>query len=395
MPSSPAVPFVRDRLTWLAYLMLANMSYVPATLGPMMPFLRSELNLNYTMGGTLIGAMALGMILAGLTGDRIARRWGRRSVFWGGGIGIATCALGLALSRHVALAMLSVMLLGFCGSLTLSMIQAILSDRHGEQRAIALTESNVAASVSASLAPLFVGGLQRADIGWRGAPILAVILFASLAAWFYKVQIPDAPQPVVRPSAGRTSLPSSFWVFWVVAVLVVAAEWCVTIWGADYLKDVVGLSKIVASTTMTLFFVAVVVGRVIGSALTRIRPSKTILLAALLVAMLGFPIFWLARLAALNLAGLFLAGLGIANLYPLTLSVAVGTAPQQSTTASARLSLAVGLAAFVAPFALGWLADQLGLQIAYSIVVVLLLTAAALTFLSSRSPVSRVASSLR
>jgi hypothetical protein len=39
-------PFVRDRFTWLAYLMLAYFSYLQAAPGPLMPFLRDELHLS-------------------------------------------------------------------------------------------------------------------------------------------------------------------------------------------------------------------------------------------------------------------------------------------------------------------------------------------------------------
>jgi hypothetical protein len=46
-------PFVRNRLTWLAYAMLAYIGFTQSMLGPLMPFLRAELSLNYTLGGLL------------------------------------------------------------------------------------------------------------------------------------------------------------------------------------------------------------------------------------------------------------------------------------------------------------------------------------------------------
>ena len=46
-------PFFRNRLTWLAYAMLAYIGFTQSMLGPLMPFLRSELQLNYTLGGFL------------------------------------------------------------------------------------------------------------------------------------------------------------------------------------------------------------------------------------------------------------------------------------------------------------------------------------------------------
>lgn len=385
MALAPNNPFVRDRLTWLAYIMLAYMAYIPATLSPLMPFLRKELNLNYTMGGLLSSALAVGMILAGLTSDRVAKRWGRHFTFWSGAIGLTMSALGLAVSGLVFLTIISVLSMGYFGSLTLAMIQAILSDRHGAQRAIAFTESNVAASASTSLAPLFVGVFQRVGVGWQGALYLAASLFALIAARYYKDPIQDLHHLGLGSNpGGRQRLPHSFWVYWIVICLVVSIEWCLVIWGADYLENVVGLSKTNASTMMSIFFVAMLIGRFMGSRITHVMPSTTLLLIALGVTMVGFPIFWLARLAPLNIVGLFVAGLGVANLFPLTLSVAVGTAPQQSNTASARVSLGVGTAVLLAPLTLGWTADRVGLQNAYGIEALLLVIATMVILFNSR-----------
>jgi hypothetical protein len=53
-------------------------------------------------------------------------------------------------------------------------------------------------------------------------------------------------------------------------------------------------------------------------------------------------------------------GLGTALLYPLTLSFAIGVAGRLGEVASARASLASGVATLILPTALGALADGLG-----------------------------------
>ena len=376
--------FVRDPLTWLAYVMLAYVAYALATLGPLMPFLRDELDLSYTLGGFLPAAVAVGIIVAGLTSDRLAHRWGRHRAFWGGGMGLAGAAVGLALSGQFPLALLAVLGMGFFSSLTLIMIQAILSDQHGEQRTIALTEANVGASLSATLAPLCIGLVQRAGVGWRGALFFALFILAFVAVFFRRQPVPNTASGARPLSAQRVRLPLAFWLYWVVICLVVSVEMCLVIWGADFLETVVGLSKIDASTTLGVFLAAMLIGRLAGSRLARAWPGTTLLLLALGITLIGFPIFWLARLAWVNVLGLFVAGLGVANLYPLTLSVAVGLAPEHSNTASARVSLGVGAALLTAPLLLGWMADRLSLQSAYGLVAVLLVTAIVVVFFNIR-----------
>jgi fucose permease len=119
------------------------------------------------------------------------------------------------------------------------------------------------------------------------------------------------------------------------------------------------------------------IGRFTGSRLTHHWSTQRLLLTALIVVLIGFPIFLYAPLPAFNVLGLFISGLGIANLYPSTLAVAVGLAAEQSNQASARASMAVGIALLTVPFSLGWLADRLGLRIAYGMVILLILAAIA------------------
>jgi predicted MFS family arabinose efflux permease len=369
MPSTQ--PFLRDRLTWLAYAMLAYIGFSQSILGPLMPFLRTELQLNYTLGGLLPATLAVGLIVSGLISDRLARRWSRRGVFWLGSLGLAMGVILLTLSRSFELALIAVLAMGTCSSLTQVMIQAILSDRHAERRSIALTEANVAASLSTTLTPLVVGGLQGTSIGWRAIPALILFFLGSLAIAFFNQGIPDRSPAQAQSPEKMGHLPVQFWLYWVVLFFVVAVEMSIVVWAADFLDSVAGLSRTEAVLGYSAFPAAMLVGRIAGSRLTRHWSSLTLLLGALGVTLAGFPLFWLARIPTLNTLGLFITGLGIANLYPLTLSIAIGLAQDQSNLASARVSMGVGTALLTAPLLLGWLADRLSLQIAYGMVIVL------------------------
>jgi MFS family permease len=380
-----AITFVRDRFTWLAYLMLAYFAYLQAGLGPLMPFLGEELDLNYTVRALHLSAFALGMILAGLTGDAAARRFGRRLVFWGGGAGMALGALLLILVRHPALTIASSFAMGFIGSYLLVMVQATLSDRHLTRRATALTEANVAAAISAGLAPILISQTEGVGIGWRAALFIGAGVWVLLALFFQREHIPErdaAPRTTVDQSG---QLPRTFWIYWLVIVLGVAIEWCMIFWGADFLYNVVGMSKVNASGAMAVFFAAMVIGRAAGSRLTLIFPTSRLLLAAILTVLVGFPLFWLAQAPILNLLGLFFVGLGVANLFPLTLSAASGIAAANANKASARISLAAGVAILVAPQVLGSTADQIGIFNAFGIAGALAVAVLILTVTANRA----------
>jgi fucose permease len=192
-----------------------------------------------------------------------------------------------------------------------------------------------------------------------------------LVATFRNEPIPSEGQVTHRiDGASDVSLSPVFYLYWLVIFFSVSVEWCMVFWGASFLEDVVGLNKAIASSTMFVFFLAVVAGRVGGSWLVRVVRSERLLILAIGLVLVGFPCFWLGEFALLNVVGLFIVGLGVANLFPLGLSAASSTGHAHSNKVSARISLAAGAAILVVPQGLGAAADQIGVQNAYAVVAV-------------------------
>jgi fucose permease len=377
--------FARDSATWMTYGLVGFFAFMETVLGPIMPFLRRELDLGYAAASLHFSAFALGAVLLGFFGDRIVGRWGRHAALWGGAFGVAAGALFLISSPSVWGTVPATFAMGICGALVLVTSQAVLSDRHGEYSAVALSESNVTASACAIAAPLLVGASAASGLGWRAALVLPVVALIMLAARFFSLTL-DLPPNATKddaPADGST-LPPLYWVFWTLVALGVASEWCVGYWGADFLAGGTGLTRPAAATSLTAFFAAMLVGRVASSRLARTLPPAILLAMTLFVAILGFPLFWLSPGTLLALAGLFLTGLGIGGVYPLGVSAAIAAAPGNTDTAAARLAIGGGGAILVAPFVLGALADEVGIGAAFGIVVPMLLTALSLALIAGR-----------
>jgi fucose permease len=381
--------FSRDRFTWLGYILLALLTYQQAAFGPIMPFLREELGLNFTEGSYHLSAAAGSVILIGLTGDRIIGFLGRRASIWTGAAVFVGGLLLVIFGRVLAVTVGGSLLLAAGGSLIQTTVQAGLTDHHGPNRGVAISEANAGASLLSTLAPFLVGLYQRAGfLGWRGALLTLIVLVLGVYVAFRGTPIPEpAPQSTTR-SAPPRRLPLLFWLYCTLLAMVAAIEWSTAFWGADFLERIVGLERVDAATVMSLFFVAMVAGRFAGSRLARRFSSARLLVGALLVAVAGFLMLWLGRAVPVNLIGLFGVGLGAANLFPQGLSIALGVTPERANTASARVALAVGVAIFVAPQALGRAADSIGLREAFGIIGLMLLGGLALA-LAANSALAR------
>ncbi len=116
-----------------------------------------------------------------------------------------------------------------------------------------------------------------------------------------------------------------------------------------------------------------VIGRSLGTPVTRAIADRTkIVSLSCCVALVGFTLFWTGGGVVASAAGAVVTGLGIALLYPVTIAALMRARPADPDGASARGTLASGVAIGGAPFLLAAVSDQVGLHTAFLIVPVIL-----------------------
>ena len=138
----------------------------------------------------------------------------------------------------------------------------------------------------------------------------------------------------------------------------IAVEFCLVYFGAELLTAA-GLRTAQAATAMSGFYLGILSGRLGGRGL----PAETADRSAA-VRLPGhhrcrFLPFWLADARPRD-RRLFLCGVGVANLYPLSLALTLAAASGNDDTANARTQLLGGVLVIAAPYLLGSLADHLG-----------------------------------
>ena len=366
--------FHRNRFTWLAYLSIAFYGYFLNVLGPITPFLKEELHMTYTVSSFHFTAFAIGILLVGAGGHLVIERLGRQRSLWVGLFGMSLSTLLLLVGKSPVVTIAASFLMGCIGSLILAIVPTALSDQHGESKAVALSEANSFSSLIAASAPLMVGWFAASAGGWR----LALAIMACMPIFMFMALRKDSSatgSPAnTGPACENRPLPTQYWIYWVAIALGVAVEFCMIFWSADYLERVRSLDTADAARAVSLFLAGMILGRFLGSRLVQRYSTGTVVMASIMVAGIGFLFFWMAGTTLITLAGLFIAGLGTANFYPLILSLAINSADGNTTQAGARATLASGTAILLLPLVLGRLADAVGIYLAYGVVLVLLIS---------------------
>jgi predicted MFS family arabinose efflux permease len=370
-PSRATHAFRRDSGTWASYLALALFSYFLNIQGNIIPFLRDELALSYREVSLHPAALAAGLIVCGLFGERVVAWCGRRGALVLGFVGTCGGALLLSLAQTATVSIAGCLLMGAPGGLVLVVVPAALAERHGADRSIALGEANAASYIASLTATVAMGLFTAIGLDWRNGLALGIELTAVALA-----RHAGDPLPAARPHGERGAgrLPAAYWAYWATLSCVIALEYCTLLWSPEVLERVQGLSRASAATMAGAFSAAMLTGRLFAAPLLRRVGAPSLFFSSLALTLPGFLLYWGVRQPALSVAGLFVLGLGIALLYPLALGFAIGVAGKLGDAASARASLASGVAILSMPLALGVLADRLGLQRACLILPVLTAT---------------------
>jgi fucose permease len=371
--SGPRMDSQSPRLTrtpviWVAYAAPTVLTFILSLIGPLLPHLRAELSLGYAQAALHTSAFAAGMMAMGLVGDRVARVLGRRRTFW---LGIGGLAVGLTLvglAPGLWASVLGCLVAGVLGTLLLVVGPALIAETNPALHGVLFAEQNVIAYLGALIAPPCVWLVVQLS-GWRTVLVAGWITLAVCVALFGRVRLPP-PRAVSGTGAGR--LPPSYWAFWVLLVVGVSTEFSMSVWGPAYLETELGLSRDTAVLGVAAFPLGVIASRIAGVALLHRHSPSSLTLPSLALAFLGFMLFWRGGGVWAGLLGLFGTGLGVGNLFAISMAMGVAAAGPATAAATARVPLASGLAIIAAPLVLGALADRYGIALAYAVVPFLL-----------------------
>jgi len=360
----------RTRITWMTYAFMVFFGLTQTIPGPANNLLREELGMSFTVAGFHSTLFAVGGLIVGAWGERYAAWVGNRFTVWSAGTVASAGILVYAAGQTPFITVPAIFAMGLGCTMLATMVSAILGDEHRERRAVALTESSTLASVGVLLAPLLVGGFESAGLGWRVAVLFAVGLWGFIVLLYGSVQLPPSlAETDASDEDNRRPLPPIYWIYGAVLFLGVAIEWSFIFWTGDYLIETTGIAPDIASTLVSVFLGAMLIGRIIGSRLTRRYAPGRILLGAILLTLVAFPFFWLGEGVVVKVGALFIVGFGVANLFPQALAACLLVVPSQTNRASARIALMGGSAILIAPQTLGVVADAAGIQAAYGAIL--------------------------
>ncbi len=352
---------IETRASLLSQTAIAHAAFVPTgvvtvLLGPVLPALSARWSLNDAQAGEFFTAQFLASTFGVAFSGFLVRRFGYRFVMVLGlvfmAVGVGSLPLGTRLLGIAAVCCFGVGL-----GLTIPTCNLLVAEVNPGARAASLSLLNFSWSIGAVACPFLLAPFQRAGrvSGFFYLVAGCVLLVSLLLA---RVPLPHPSEAknlsteVAPPLTRMLRTPSAI-ALGVLFFIYVGTENAVGGWVASYAKRVTEHAGPLWVLTPSFFYGGLLAGRALAPLPLRRVPELHLVRACVALALLGL----LSLLAARSMTGVLLSaavvGLGLAAIYPITISLLSSTFGAGATRLGSVMFMLAGFGASCMPWLVG------------------------------------------
>ena len=250
-------------------------------------------------------------------------------------------------------------LLGIGNTMLQVSLNPLLADVVGEAHTTSmLTFGQFIKAVCAMLGPVLVGVAAGVWGNWRLIfPLYALITLLSWL-WMARLKVDESRSEAVSVRGIRTLLADGYvWMLLSIIVLGVGFEIGLTTVVPKYFTERCALPLDRAAMGCSLYYMARTAGTFGGAIVLARVSSRRFLTGSMVLALVALVLFMTATNATLLFAALFVLGLSCANIFSITFSAALKSAPDRANEVSGLMIMGVAGGALLPPI-MGVVADM-------------------------------------
>jgi fucose permease len=365
-----------DNQLWtrLAWSSLGLYAWASVLTGANLPEIVKTFDLNSSLAGLLVAVPALGFTAAGLVGGYLSKWIGLQRLLALSASGMTFSLLLGTISPSRPSLFLAVLCIGLFGGMLETGCNGLIAELNVGKAARELNRLHIFFGIGAFVSPLIVTTLLAFKMVWRVnyaiAGIMAIILAGILALQ------PNRSHTTTNASHLRefvklAKTPATIRV-WVGAFLFVASELGFSNWIVTYLRQRPGFSPELASISLSIFWLAMLVGRYINTRLPVIHKDRYVIVVEALGSSLFLLLALLFKDVVLSISALVMIGFFMAGLLPWLLAYANERNPGYAGSISGFIQSGAGAGMLIGPSFIGILAQYTNLSFAMGISVILI-----------------------
>lgn len=308
----------------------------------------------------------LGNLLAGIGSDEV----GRSRLVWVSALLLAT-ALGMtAIARFWPLFVGGFVLVSAAQGALATGINALIADANQGARAKALNTLHGVYGAGAAVSPLVIGYWIDQGVAWRwalGGTGLIWLVYAIAAYLLYgKASAERRSEGLQKLDLGMLRA-GPFLALFLIAFVYNGVAYSLLGWVAVFMRDAAGVSTFLSVAMISVFYVALTLGRFLCAAFVERIGYATIFLLLAVGITLTYPLVVLGIHSLLVAVGVFLTGLSLSGLFPTALAYGARLYPGRTGTVTGTLNVAMTLGGMIPPLWTGVIAEGWGLQVALGV----------------------------
>jgi fucose permease len=343
------------RLTGLAYACLLIFGLHAGWIGPFLPEISGVVQVSIDRAGLIVSAASAGYFMALIVAGALSHRWSAQKILVVAMALFAAGLFGLALAAGLPALLGAGVLIGLGnGSIDVA-ANALIVDLNRDRLAAALNYLHVLFGVGALMGPIIAGvALARViSYSWvfcAGAAASSLVAIALAITPAIQVRVPATPGDGFLTILARPLI----WVIGGVLFLYIGGEMGIGAWLFLYLRAAAALGATVASWGVSLYWLGLIVGRIVGGRLAhRIAPREFTMLAAALSAAALIGLIAAPMWHVLAAAMVFLIGFGYGPIFPNMIAVGAARFPSQVGRMSSIVIAGGALGGVFVPWIMG------------------------------------------
>ncbi len=352
-------------MPWIAFLANGLWLMVIGLLGPAIPSIIVEFDLDYSSAGLIFTLLSAGSLLGTFIGG-VASDYSRRKILWAFfSIMLASGLVFVGVVRSYPALLVVIFFMSLFGGPIGAVGQSIMLQMFPQKRVSYLSLQTTFAAAGSLTAPLILALIFLSGGSWRFAffTVAGFVLF--LFMWIVFVKLPE---PAVKHE-NRISLKSiiadkSMILIGIMIFFSVGIDIGFSYWLAEYFVTVVGSAAVFSSLAVSAFLSGVILSRL---SLSHFSDSARIglIIAGLIIAGISLLLFLNVPFIWLKLLLCVLYGIGIGPVFPLLMARGTGLYPGKSGAVTGILFATISLGGMVFPFLIGLIGNYAGIEGAY------------------------------
>jgi FHS family glucose/mannose:H+ symporter-like MFS transporter len=354
-------------LSLLGYLFIGTAAVLIPSLMPSITEEFSAVGLTLAAIGLIFPARGVGSILGNILSGIGSDLLGRWRLVWISALILAASLTLAAVTKVWILFIIGLVLISAAQGALSTGLNAQVADANRATRARALNTLHAVYGFGAAVSPLIIGYVLERGIEWRWALGGTAILWLAYGIIAYSLGGTEARS---KGSSQREKLnfgllrEGPFLTLFLIAFVYNGVATSLLGWIALFTQESAGFSTRFAVSMISVFYVALTIGRVLCAAFSERVGYATTLLVLLVGITLTYPLVVLGTNPIVAVAGVFLTGLSFSGLFPMALAYGARLYPEQTGTVTGTLNVAMTLGSMIPPLWTGIIAGSWGLQIA-------------------------------